>query len=313
MLQACKCQRQVPRYSGLSAAQPNWDLPTVNVHNAEGSWKGPLRQGSQGEHKPCVCSMLPLPPPSHCTSSRELCSTTSVQTQCAQLRLLKPLHNQTVHVMGAAFDAGAAARSSRALSIGEVDLRQPLPLIEVFGGDRSALESVRSMSADAGAGATANAGSHTDDLEAHASLQTRKARLVGRCTRAGQEHGMFQEGGRSVAMLRRRCLLGWLGRRQGQRRTTKSPGQCRQQGFRHPAAQRRPGATVPRRPSPSHGAALRLDAPNCCQQPAGQVPAKDAASAGFAAVCSHHASTCLVMTSLHCALRCCARRRECGE
>jgi hypothetical protein len=57
--------------------------------------------------------------------------------------------------LGAAFDAGAAAGGSEAMSIGEVDLQQPLPLIERYGSTRTATRSVRSMSADtAGALAT---------------------------------------------------------------------------------------------------------------------------------------------------------------
>ena len=63
--------------------------------------------------------------------------------------------------MGAAFDAAAAARGSRAMSIGEVDLRQPLPLIERFGSEGPMLGTVRSISADATLGTVANAGSYS--------------------------------------------------------------------------------------------------------------------------------------------------------
>jgi hypothetical protein len=62
---------------------------------------------------------------------------------------------EIVGSLGAAFDAGAAAGGSKAMSIGEVVLQQPLPLIERYSGTRTAAQSVRSMSAEtAGALAT---------------------------------------------------------------------------------------------------------------------------------------------------------------
>ena len=59
--------------------------------------------------------------------------------------------NQLAILMAAAFDAAACGSGN--VSIGEVDLQQPLPLIERYGSTAEALRcrSVRSMSADAGA------------------------------------------------------------------------------------------------------------------------------------------------------------------
>ena len=74
-----------------------------------------------------------------------------------------------MHLAGAAFDYSAAAYGCGAVSIGEVDLQQPLQLIERYGNEGSMLGSIRSMSADA-AGVTlhnvARCGSHAKDLSA---------------------------------------------------------------------------------------------------------------------------------------------------
>jgi hypothetical protein len=138
-----------------------------------------------------VCFLLPLQ--SHRTSSNELCSTVSqlfwsrLPSWKGRLRLLELSGiGLCIHLMGAAFDAGAAARGFRAVSIGEVDLQQPLPVIERYGIEGPMLGSLRSMSADATTGMVASAGSYAQRL-----MPTRRCRFVdrimfGRCTWARQ-------------------------------------------------------------------------------------------------------------------------------
>jgi hypothetical protein len=163
---------------GVFVAQPSWDLPAVDVHNSDGFCKTPPPQGSQGIFEPCVCSLLP--PTAMRTSCFELYSTQSQGwAGCHQIG----------HLVGAAFDAGAAARGSRALSIGEVDLRQPLPLIERYGSEGPMLGTVRSMSADATTGTVAKPAAIAEDGQAqHCCSLGEQCLLV----QTGQEqHGMF--------------------------------------------------------------------------------------------------------------------------